>query len=830
MIYLVLFLFSAFHTPLGAIEGYSLRSDRVEINTRTQWAVWQAPIGARVLNEDGSVLPRFLRRDTNAARNANAFVYVSEGDTLKGGINTAGSNIELAHLAIDGDNTTYWEPDIERPVNDWWLDIDLGRISVLKRIVVRFAADGVGDPMLKFRVMVSDGRVAFTHERQRSFTRIGLVNFTNKTQREFVFDVEPPAHVPLGVEGTAAQIVRIQTLDSDGARGAEIDSISHREMVSSDRGAIDFFRRTVAGRQIPVNEEVYSALPIEEQGDVRYYRRERPRLAEVEVYTLGDNAVRLTRPSLEVLSRDATARRQRSYTDGLFSTFINMLEYDSRRDKHQLVIDLGAQYWLDRVRLLSPDEPPPAYQLRVSDGALNPNGERIWRLFDERLNRENFLQAEEKFAARLVRYIDLRRLQLPAARSQRGLLSEIQAYGEGYVSEVIMHSPLIKLQRSNLFTHVSWQGDMPRDTQIEVRTRTGNELEKILHYFSDKGNEISQVAWDRREADRRGPIVLEELPGADWSNWSETYFTSGEAFKSPSPRQYALAEVRLKSSDPSRAASIRALNLHFAPPLVDEAVAELWPLRQIEPGADEEFTLYIHPTFSENNPGFDRIVLRSSSAAPIEIVEVRAGPESLLRLGAGQVLWPGPLKFERGEEKAAELVFPEPVHRETLYAIRLRTRVFLGNTQFSAQLLNATFPARAQQISAGNATELVTSQSLVAVADLSGRGLLEEVNITPPLCTPNDDGINDELEISAKVFAVEGDGHLRIELFDLGGHHLRDLSQERLRPSGEYSIRWDGRDGRGHIVPPGAYLLRLKLETDAHKPGCETVCLVQVAY
>ncbi|SVC27563.1 uncharacterized protein METZ01_LOCUS280417, partial [marine metagenome] len=413
-----------------------------------------------------------------------------------------------------------------------------------------------------------------------------------------------------------------------------------------------------------------------------------------------------------------------------------------------------------------------------------------------------------------VRYIDLRRLQLPAARSQRGLLSEIQAYGKGYVSEVIMHSPLIKLQRSNLFTHVSWQGDMPRDTQIEVRTRTGNELKKILHYFSDKGNEISQVAWDRRDADRRGPIVLEELPGADWSNWSETYFTSGEAFKSPSPRQYALAEVRLKSSDPSRAASIRALNLHFAPPLVDEAVAELWPLRQIEPGADEEFTLYIHPTFSENNPGFDRIVLRSSSAAPIEIVEVRAGPESLLRLGAGQVLWPGPLQFERGEEKAAELVFPEPVHRETLYAIRLRTRVFLGNTQFSAQLLNATFPARAQQISAGNATELVTSQSLVAVADLNGRRLLEEVNITPPLCTPNDDGINDELEISAKVFAVEGDGHLRIELFDLGGHHLRDLSQERLRPSGEYSIRWDGRDGRGHIVPPGAYLLRLKLETD----------------
>jgi len=828
--YRALFLLSIFCAPLIAQEGYRLLPDRVEVNNKAQWGVWQAPVGARVLAADGSVLPRFLRRDINAALNANTFTYVSEGDTLQGGIHSAGSNIEQASLVIDGDENTYWEPELDRPVDDWWLDIDLGRVAVLKRIVVRFAAEGAGDPLLKFRVLVSDGRVTFTYVRKRGFTRVGLVNYPNKTQREFVFELEPPARTPLGMEGIAAQIVRIEALDSAGLRGATVDSAAYGEMPETDRGAVDYFRRTVAGRQIPVNEEVYRALPQDERGDVRFYRRERPRLAEVEVYALGDNAVRLTRPSLEEQSRDAMARSQRSYTDGLFSTFINMREYDPRRDEHQLVLDLGAQYWLERIRLLSPQEPPPAYQLRVSDGRLNPDGERIWRLFDERLNRESFLQLEEDFAPRQVRYIDLRRLQLPAARSERGQLSEIQAYGEGYVSEVVMVSPLIKLQRPGLFTHVSWQGDIPRNTQIALRTRTGNELEEILHYYSDKGNEISREAWQRRDEDRRGPVELEELPGADWSNWSEAYLESGAAFKSPTPRRYALAELRLQSSEPLRAASIRSLQLHFAPPLVDTAVAELWPLRQIEPGQDEEFTLYIHPTFGADNPGFDRLRLRSSSAVPIEILEVRAGTENVLRLGAGQVLWPGPLTLERGDEGAAELTFPTPVRRETLYAIRLRTRVFLGNTQFSAQLLNSALPERAQQISAGNATNLVASQSLVAVADLSESGLLEEVEISPPTFTPNGDGINDQLDIAAKVFAIEGGRGLRIEVFDLGGRRLRDLSQERLRPSGEYNTRWDGRDERNRLVPPGTYLLRLKLETDANRHGRESVRIVQVAY
>jgi hypothetical protein len=811
-----------------AQEGYRLLADQVLVDTEAHWRAWESPIGVRTVHPDGTVEPRFLRRDINAALNAGQFRYISEGDTLTGGIFAAGSNRELAPLVIDGDADTCWEPELDRPVDDWWIDIDLGRAVIAQRIVVRFAEEG--DPLLKFRVLISDGRITFTQERNREFFRVGLANQPNKTQREFVFELEPQGRVPEGLIGAVAQIVRIQALGSDGPRGAEIDSRAYLDLPPEERGAIDHFRRTRAGRQIRVEQDIYEALPPEEQGSIRHYRREHPRLAEVEVIALGDNAVRLTRQPLESRSTGSVARRLRPYTDGLFSTFSHMLEYDPLRDENQLQIDLGAKYWLERIRLLSPAEPPPAYQIRVSDGALNPDGELIWRLFDERLNREGYLQVEEPFAIREVRYIDLRRLELVAGNWEKGQLSEIQAYGEGYVSEVVMISPLIRLHRSVLFATLSWEGERPRNTRIEVRSRSGDKLLRIPHYYTSDGREISKTSWERRARDDRLPVVIEELPGSDWSNWSGIYHESGQPFKSPSPRRYALFEVRLHSSEPLRAPRIRQLRLHFTPPLTDQAFAELWPVRGVEPGQEEEFTLYVQPQFGAGNPGFDRIRLRSSSAEELELVSVRSGTESLLRQGAGLTLWPGRIQVEHGDEGALDLVFPAPVEQGILYVIRFRTRIFLGNTLFSAYLAHGDFPERVQQISAGDATGLAPSQSLVAVADLGDVRLLDDVAVVPPTFTPNGDGINDRGTIQATIFAVEGAKHLQVEIYDLSGRCLRDLSVARLHPSGQHRVSWDGRDQEGRLVPPGIYAVRLGFATDARLEGTRTMRLVHVVY
>ena len=48
--------------------GYHLRFNQVQINTADHWQAWEAPNGVRQINADGSVEPRFLRRNINALK------------------------------------------------------------------------------------------------------------------------------------------------------------------------------------------------------------------------------------------------------------------------------------------------------------------------------------------------------------------------------------------------------------------------------------------------------------------------------------------------------------------------------------------------------------------------------------------------------------------------------------------------------------------------------------------------------------------------------------------------------------------------------------------
>ena len=65
-----------------------------------------------------------------------------------------------------------------------------------------------------------------------------------------------------------------------------------------------------------------------------------------------------------------------------------------------------------------------------------------------------------RFIRQEVRHIELRRLELVGSSAERATLSEVQAYGEGYVSDVIMTSPLIKLDRAQIFSTVEWDADV----------------------------------------------------------------------------------------------------------------------------------------------------------------------------------------------------------------------------------------------------------------------------------------------------------------------------------------------------------------------------------
>ena len=102
-------------------DGYRLNNSQVSVQSRPDWQVWEAADGAAVIGADGTVRPRFLRRDINASLDAGQFQYLSQGDTVTGGVHAAGSNADAASLVMDGDPSTSWEPNPEDVVSRWFV-------------------------------------------------------------------------------------------------------------------------------------------------------------------------------------------------------------------------------------------------------------------------------------------------------------------------------------------------------------------------------------------------------------------------------------------------------------------------------------------------------------------------------------------------------------------------------------------------------------------------------------------------------------------------------------------------------------------------------------
>ena len=292
-----------------------------------------------------------------------------------------------------------------------------------------------------------------------------------------------------------------------------------------------------------------------------------------------------------------------------------------------------------------------------------------------------------------------------------------------------------------------------------------------------------------------------------------------------------MMQVRLLAPEPLQAAAIRQLDLSFVPPLVDGALAEIWPRKGIPPGQQRDFTVYVRPVFASRNPGFDRLRLESGSSEPMEVLWVRAGTDLALRRGTARQLWPGEAQLETEESGAVTVTFPEPVlGGDDLFAIRFRTRVFLSSTLFGVQLTRQTLPGRVQTASAGEASALVSSQSLAVLSDVVDTPLLGRLEIDPSAFTPNGDGINDAVAIELDVFVIEGEHRLSVTIHDLRGYRVRQLSLETAQPSGGHRIWWDGRDDSGRLAPPGIYLVRAGFGTDAGRQATTAVRPVHLVY
>ena len=764
-------LFSACLTL--ALAGGAAWAQQISYDNRATWQTWTLPSGAVEISPRGHLKPLSVRKDVNAMLDMESF---------GGGVRLVGSNSARAENVFDGDIGTGWAPAAGAAVEDAYIEFDLGRTVTAERVRLRFAEDA--PPFQFFKVLLSKGE-KFFNVSNVPIENTRVIHFAQSfgfnEERDIVLDVE--------------------------------------------RGSLRFVRVEVA------------QLETIEEGSL---------LAEIEVETIGDNiALGLVErggsldliTDLEEGSSLAGADRM---VDGEIVTVwnLNTLHQTVTGSDifNRVIFDLGAHYWLDRVRIIGdPFNAPPSarqrygnffwYSILASDGSLAPDGTLLWtevanlpRLPENPLDVRNF---EHAFPLQKIRYVQHLYPSSEGGSNREGgshsnfqgfgLISEYQLYGEGFPAEVLLTSPLLDLQELKGLNTLDWVADTPPGTRLEIRTRTGNQVEEETLYYDKKGKEITQRRWDKTPSSLRGPTETLISIGSDWSPWSGAYVRSGEFFKSPSPRRYAQIEVRMLSDDPAVAATLEELHINLEDPLALETVAEIFP-SQARPGTQEEFTLFIKPTFGGRSQGYDRLSVAAS--VDLDYMGLEIGGESV----EGEVVQ---------TEDGFEVRLDREVRAADLVSLKFQSTIFKNQTRFDAFLGNSRLGSQVRQrVDAGDATQEVDSQS-IAVGLPVNNELLGNVALAPAVLTPNGDGVGDRLDIRFDALKLFTPRPLKVGVYDLAGREVhRVLEEDAL--ARHYSLQWDGRDRKGNLVSPGTYVVRIEVEGDSRDQTIQKI--LPVAY
>ena len=700
---------------------------------------------------------------------------VQNAPDFGGGIRAAGSALGQAERVIDGDPATAWLPSSETSVEDWWIEFDLGRAVSAREIVLTLAPEG--PPLEFFRVFASNGEEFFNTS---GTTIAGQIRY-NDTWR-YSFNEERLITINFGLK--PLQFIRIQAdRTTPGAGLAELAVESVGDNIAL--GLID------RGGAVSILNEIGGAK---------------------EGYESSGKSITLV---------DGDIKSNWTYKGA------------SAPGDTEFEFDLGAVFWVDRVRLLGDltGIPPSGverartrqlainyswYKLWASDGSLSPDGSLRWTLVgglpESRRNWRDIVHFEERFPLEQIRYLRLRFGNQGCCLS--GTTAEVQVFGEGHPAKLKATSPIYDLGGDKNITALSWQADLPPGTRLEIRSRSGNELIELYIFHDKNGKEITQRKYDKLIPSFKGRIDTLRSPGADWSTWSESYDAPNLPFLSPVPRRYLQLDASFFSTDRQRAVRLEEIALEFDEPLAAITRGEIYPV-EVQPGEPAIFTYFIRPGFAPGNIGFDQLLLTSS--APIEFHELRIDGETAT-------------VSAHATNRGARIDLGQTIRHQGLLEIDFESTIFANQTRFDAFLLhanrgNGTLEVR-QQVDPGNAATEIPSEA-ISVALPPEVPLLDELVLSSNFLTPNGDGLNDELQLSLNVLRLLSPRILRTEVLDLSGRLERLLTEAPIT-AGRFEISWDGRNQHGVLLAPGLYVLHIEVAGDAET--ARRARIIAVAY
>jgi len=814
--------------------GHRLGSNQVTISGRAQWQNWEFPDGTLVISPTGEVQAQRIKKNTNAVFGIVDYLSFNPPASL-GGIDPeeivladaiqGDSNVEDVVNVFDGDISTYWEPAEPRGdselASQWWFVVDLGRLVLAKQLVVRFVEEGVGDPFLQFEVLVSDGLkpARLSGGDTPAFKTVLRTLKKNKSQR--VFEIDLTNQQP-SIEAAPVRFVQVLVTGTDGALGAEITQVEYEALDTELRGAIQYSKRQPDGREVPVERELYEALAAERQGTVRYFRREVPRLAELEVWSEGDELIAGIFARGGTVTTTATQPLAlRNFIDGDLESknriFYGVSSAVANPDL-ELVFDLGSFYWIDTYRLAYNSGLFPSYRIDFSDGSLAPDGSLQWTTkasLGTRASTRYEGAAFEPIKARYGRF----QWTLDPIGARTADIAELQFYGEGFQPEVSLKSDLIRLGGSRNLLSIEWDADTPPGTKVEIQTRTGSELGENLHYFKNDGTEVTESEYGKLLSLFRGDIVAEQVPGNDWSDFSEPYENAlGSPISSPSPREFLTVRATLISDNADVSPTLRSIRLNFSSPVAQSIVGEISPFQVEELGVRTPFSFYVRPQFDRSDPGFDELLLVAPSNMELNLVDIFGGGEEDFDENGGGMFALQDVEVLPTGRDSLHLRFADISPNDGTEVLRLdfETALFVTGVVLQASLRNSSEAEGGtwQRIDSGDALSQIVSNTTTVVSSVANNSLLTDVQVIPAVFSPNGDAVNDQVVFAFNVVRVGDDSPVTATVYDFSGRQVRRVTEQRLFSTGEYSMAWDGRNDGGTMVPPGIYFVKLEIQTD----------------
>ena len=738
-----------------------------EVRTKAQWETWMYPVGTLDLRADGSIKPVRFEQPFNAAPSSPLFTHeLKKAGEQQGGVWKAGSNAADAHLIIDDDPTTYWQPDRDDPLDTWWLEIDLGRMVAVKEIRLHFPDEEGARPLRALRVFASDGK------------------FQSITDDVFLFNL-------IGGTTKRNEEIFLSYPVSFGEATKRVLS------VGQPADAADLSTSFAPTQYIRIIADVKS---------------EDAALAEVEVIAFGQNIAQGTVGRGGIID-DQGKERAPAMIDGNVNTFWEELNWsETGQFIAQWRWDLGAVFWINRVIFVAFQETTTwgrprilRHRLLGSAGDLKPSGDIDFDvLFD--FPAPSDWNNPEPITYLMHPYQPLRHLEMIFGGSSSGAMAEAVVIPTGYVAEVELRSDFLKIDdRPKVFRSLEWDADLPAGTQILAQTRSGSGLDEGNTYYHRRGHEVTEDEYNDLKNRWKGDIVPYIRPSEDWSGWSNTYLFSGQEFLSPSPRRYVQFRVLLKSDSPDVAPTLNGLRLNYTDSFLNGALGEVFP-NEAQVGQPENFTYVLQPDFQAGDKGFNRLRLSTPSTA--ESVAIRV---------AGAEVEPVSLALSP-DSLVAEL--PRVVRRQEV-EIDLQANVFANPYLFAAFVGHTDEMEFWQQVDpAGRAATTVFLPEVPA-----SDALLDKVVIAPKVLTPNGDGIGDQAEIRFAVLKTEAP--VAVAVYALDGRRVGSLAGGRDR-DGFLVYTWDGQDDQGQRVPPGIYVCRIQIDAQAQVQTLAQI--INVAY